>query len=185
MHPSVAIWVLGGLAAASLLTMAAADIRERIIPNRLVLAVMGAGFALRLLASPSEALISVIIWVCVLGGFGFLASRSLIGWGDAKMIPAVTLLAAPGEVPALIAAIAISGGVLALVYLAAQTALRRAGSDRTATRPHPLPGSRVPALRGLLNVLDIERARILAREPMPYGVAILGGVAAHVVERIV
>ncbi len=165
----IAAWAAEAVAFACLLAAAGIDIVDRIIPNYLVIAVMIAGVALRLLASPVTLWLSLAVYVVALGLVGILASRQLLGWGDAKLIAAVTLLAPAGGVVALLLAIALAGGVLACVYLAARYVLRR----RTPSSGQ-LPAT--PPL-GLSAILDKERARILADEPMPYAVAILGGVA--------
>jgi prepilin peptidase CpaA len=161
-------WAIEVAAFACLLAAAAADIMARIIPNRLVLAVMIAGFALRLLASPRMLWASLAVWVVVLGLLGVLASYAVLGWGDAKLIAAVTLLVPPGEVASLLPAIAIAGGVLACAYLAAWRVFRH-------TTPSCVQSPDITR-RGLAGILDREHARILAKEPMPYALAVLGGV---------
>lgn len=167
----MAAWAAEAVAFACLLAAAGIDVMDRIIPNHLVVAVMFAGLALRLLASPNTLWLSLAVCVVALGMLGLLASRLLLGWGDAKLIGAVTLLAPPDGVVPLLLAITLAGGVLACAYLAARYVLHR--SAPSSGQPPATPPL------GLTGMLNKERARILADEPMPYAVAILGGVAYH------
>jgi prepilin peptidase CpaA len=162
-------WATEAAAFACLLAAAANDIMARIIPNRLVLAVMIAGFSLRLLPGPGMLWASLAVWAVVLGLLAVPASYAVLGWGDAKLIAAVTLLVPPGEVVSLLPAIAIAGGVLACAYLAARQVLRYTTPPCVQSPGIPRPG--------LAGILDREHARILAKEPMPYALAVLGGVA--------
>jgi prepilin peptidase CpaA len=158
------VFVTISVASGCLLAAAAADVRDRLIPNRLVLAITIAGVALRLLAAPRLLWLSLMIWAAAVAVLGFLAGRDLLGWGDVKLIAAVTLLFPPEAAVPLVLAIAIAGGVLACCTLAVRRAL---GADRSPAKPR----------RGLAGVLHHEAARIRAREPMPYAVAVLGRVA--------
>jgi prepilin peptidase CpaA len=167
----IATWAAEAVVFACLVAAAGIDIMDRIIPNRLVVAVMIAGFALRLLTSPGTVWLSLAVYAVALGMLGVLASWLLVGWGDVKLIAAVTLLAPPQSVVPLLLAITLAGGVLACVYLAARHVLRRSASSSGQQPAVPLIG--------LAGILDKERARILADEPMPYAVAILGGAAYH------
>ena len=164
---SIAVWTLQAIAAGCLIAAALTDIADRLIPNRIVLVVMGVGLVLRSIDGPIFPLGSIAIWSVTLLALGWLASRDVIGWGDAKMIPATTLLVSPHGVLRLLVSIAIAGGVLACGYLAARSILR-AHARSMPRRPIPLPAR-------LAGLLEREGARILNGEPMPYAVAILGG----------
>jgi prepilin peptidase CpaA len=170
----------------------ATDLAGRIIPNRLVLLVLCASIALRLVSASNSLWQSLLGPIAVLLALGLLANRDLVGWGDAKLITAVSVAVPPDRLVPLLFAIALAGGLLSCLYLAARFALRRA--------PVALPGqvaSSVPArqenvdgrarpgheegrdgawLSAISRVASRERARILAGEPMPYAVAIAGGV---------
>ena len=168
----MAAWAIEATLVACLVAAAVSDIAGGIIPNPLVLAVMIGGFALRLVAAPSMLWLSLAVWAIVFGILGLLASHNWLGWGDVKLIAAVTLLVRPGGVMSLLLAIAIVGGMLACAYLAARNVLRR--SEPSSGQPTGTPP------RGLTGILNKERARIRASKPMPYAVAILGGVAYHI-----
>jgi prepilin peptidase CpaA len=168
----MATWATEAAVVACLVAAAASDIAGRIIPNPLVLAVMIGGFALRLVAAPSMLWLSLAVWAVVFGILGLLASHNWLGWGDVKLIAAVTLLVPPSGVVSLLLAIAIVGGMLACVYLAAQYVLRH--SAPSSGQPPGTPP------RGVAGILNKERARMWANKPMPYAVAILGGVAYHI-----
>jgi prepilin peptidase CpaA len=147
----------------------ATDVARRIIPNRLVLLVLACGVTLRLLSPPSPLWLGILGPVAVLIALGLLASRDFIGWGDAKLITAVSVAVPPDRLLTLLMAIALAGGVLACLYLASRTLLRRTAvpaGPAWAVPERPSP---------LLRLASRERARILANEPMPYAVAILGG----------
>lgn len=165
----MATWAAGIVVFACLLVAAVTDVRDRIIPNRLVLAVMAVGVGLRLLADAGVPWPSLAIWGLTAGVFGALATYAVIGWGDAKMIAAVTLLVPPHDVIPLLLAIAIAGGVLAMTYLAMGRVLR--------SRPELPPDAAASSRPGMVGLWNKERAKIRAKEPMPYAVAVLGGLA--------
>jgi len=165
---SSTIWLLQAIAASCLVGAAITDIADRIIPNKLVLLTMAVGLALRVIAEPPVPLASLAIWCVALLVLGWLASRGVIGWGDAKMIPATTLLVAPHDVARLLLAIAIAGGILACLYLAARRILRWTARPDAET---------ATAGTSLARLVSRERRRILSGAPMPYAVAMLGGAA--------
>jgi prepilin peptidase CpaA len=154
---------LGGIVLA-----AATDVRSRIIPNELVVWVMGMGLASRLVTDGWASWVSVVAAAGLFLGLGLLVSRGVIGGGDSKMIAAASLLVEPAGISRLLLAIVLSGGVLATMYLAASYPLKA----RLARRAEP--GGMRPKRPDLI---DCELARIVARESMPYGVAILAGAA--------
>jgi prepilin peptidase CpaA len=154
---------LGGLVLA-----AGADVRARIIPNELVVWVMSMGLASRLLTDGWASWVSVLAAAALFLALGLLVSREVIGGGDSKMIAAATLLVEPTGILRLLLAIVMSGGILALAYLAASYPLKA----RLARQGEPSGGRAKPP-----DLIDCEVARIAARESMPYGVAILAGSA--------
>ncbi len=142
------------------------DLKDRVIPDALVLIVLCAGGALRLSAATVSWLTPVIA-IAVFLAMSFQAARNVIGGGDAKMMTAVTFLFPPAHVPIAIVMIALAGGILSAAYLAAGYALR-------SRRVSPVTASK----RGLLRA---EAARAMAGEPLPFAFAILAGVACTLV----
>ncbi len=169
MNWTLARWALEGTAFACLLAAAATDFTDRIVPNRLVLAIMIAGIGMRLMSATSIWWLSVGVWAVTLAVLGSLATRNILGWGDVKLIAAVTLLVPPHKVLPLLVSIALAGGVLACLYLGARRLVRRRHAS-------PLPLAN-PSRWTALGLLRRESTRLRANEPMPYAVAVLGGVA--------
>lgn len=165
-------------AAAALAASSVTDLKDRCIPNELVVMVAVSGVALGLIARPGQVWISLLIAVAVVFALGVLAHYRVVGNGDAKLVAAATLLVPPDRVGTLLLAIALAGGALSCIYFAARLALRRMpapahGSSATAN------GLGTPALRNhaLRQFLHHERARIIGGRSMPYAMAIFGGVA--------
>lgn len=149
------------LALASLALAAAAlhDIAARTIPNRLSLAIAGAGLLARVLAD--ELLPGLLV-----GGLVFLLGWAawrcrVMGGGDVKLLAACALLVPPAAAPGLVLAVALAGGVLALAYLG----LRPWVAAPAPARPAPL----------FARARRAEAWRIRRRGPLPYGVAIALG----------
>ena len=112
--------VVGSVVLAGLLTIACvSDLRTRLIPNRLVLVTVAAGFAFALVSSSvidglSRAglglLTGFVVW------FPFYLLR-MLGAGDVKLFAAAaTFLGARGAIEGALYT-ALFGGVLALVYM--------------------------------------------------------------------
>lgn len=172
---------IGLLAAAMLLLLAAArvDLRERIIPNRLVALIGVSGLLLGLVSRPETIWISLLAALAVLVGLGFLAHQRWIGGGDVKLISAVTLLVPPERIGLLLVAISLVGGVVSGSYLAAYYVF---------TRPHLQKIKYVATVYRfgkIQRLFQSERARILNVTSVPYGVAVLGGFALVTVSEIV
>ena len=167
--PTIA-WVPEAMILACLSVAVATDLASRIIPNRLVLLVLCAGIALRLLSASGPLWLDLLGPIAVLAAFSLLASSNFVGWGDAKLIAALSVAVPADRLLTLLIAIALAGGVLSCIYLASRVFLRRSAAP--ASPALPCPGR----LSLLFRVADRERGRIIAGEPMPYAVAILGGV---------
>lgn len=153
------------LMAAALLALfvaAAHDLKDRIIPDALVVTVLCVGGALRLM-SANPSWLTPVIGILVFLAMSFQAARNIVGGGDAKMMTAVTFLFPPANVPIALVMIALAGGILSAAYLAAGYALRARGMS---TAP-------VPVRPGLLRV---EARRAAAGEPLPFAFAIVAGV---------
>lgn len=165
MHPlfsDPALW-LPVLAALALLAFAALhDLAARIIPDWVSLALLPIGFWLRLWNG--GAIWSLLALLLVFAGAVLVWRLGALGGGDVKLLTAATPLLPPAEVPALLAAVALAGGALALLYLLLRPWLR---GKAPRGRPHGLPA----------RVLRVERWRIGRGGPLPYGIAIAAGAA--------
>lgn len=158
--------------AASLILLAvcaATDLRDRIIPNELVAGIAAVGLAQSLLTRPGQAWLSMLIASLVFSGLGVLSHFKIIGGGDTKLISAVTFMVPPQDAGQLLTGIVLAGGLLSCLYLAASSLLRRQGS---AFPPAPQAGQ---GGGGLAFVVQMERARIIAGDSLPYAVAVFGG----------
>jgi prepilin peptidase CpaA len=162
----------------ALFVCAASDLKCRIIPNRWVVLIAMCGLALSLALRPELVWISLPAAVLTLVGFGVLAHFDLIGGGDVKLISAVTLLVPPAQIGALLILIALAGGVLGCLYIAARYRLRmiatpqadRPGLDRQVGR--------------LQRLVEREGIRIASGEPMPYALAVFGGLVSYIAREL-
>jgi prepilin peptidase CpaA len=135
------------------------DIIARTIPN---------GLALGL--ATASVLVSAVeghLFGSLLTGSGVFIAAAMIwrrGWmggGDVKLLGASALGIAPGAVFTFIAAVAMAGGALAVIYLVARTLV---------------PAARQPCPNGLFaRALRVERWRICRGGPLPYACAIAAG----------
>ncbi|MGZ8496213.1 MAG: A24 family peptidase, partial [Candidatus Binatia bacterium] len=164
----VGLWAI---AIVLLFAAAGIDLRERIIPNRLVALVAANGLLLGLVSRPEWIWISLLAAVAVFVGLGFLAHFRLIGGGDVKLISAVTLLVPPELIGLLLLSIALVGGVISCGYLAAYYVFKRQRAHKMKRAATAYRLGKFPQL------LRSERARILTATSVPYGAAVLGGVA--------
>ncbi|WP_270936087.1 A24 family peptidase [Falsiroseomonas oryzae] len=140
------------------------DLATRTIPDRCSLALLAVGLGYRLLEGPAAAAASLGVALLIGVGFLFLHARGMIGGGDVKLIAAIAVGFAPSEVPELLFAIGIAGGILALLYL---------GLSRIMPKPAFRPQAALP-----LRVAVLEAHRIARRGPMPYALAIAAGTVA-------
>jgi prepilin peptidase CpaA len=168
---SATMWVLVSLILACLSVAIVTDLANRIIPNRLVIVVLLCSMGVRMGAGPVALLASLLSATAVLAALGLLASNDLLGWGDVKLIAALTIAVPVTRVIPLLFAIVMAGGVLSCLYLAMRYALRDAAPTLNSAE---LESGRRLAIRRLA---DREGARIRANEPMPYALAVLGGFA--------
>jgi prepilin peptidase CpaA len=109
---------------AVLIIAAGIDLRRRIIPNKLVALVAAGGVIVGVLSRPSSILPSLLFGLIVLLALLVCAHFDVLGAGDAKLIAAATLMVPPEHVALLLIAIAVAGGVLSGVYLAAFRSLK-------------------------------------------------------------
>lgn len=164
--------------AAVMLVLAAAagvDLRRRIIPNETVVLIGAGGVALSVLSRPGSTLLSLLLCLVVLLTLLVFAHLNVLGAGDAKLIAAVTLLVPPERIVLLLVAIALAGGLLSGIYLAAFHGLKHA---RAAKRYGALSGRGLPT-GSLAQFRRAGHARMRAGYSVPYALAVLGGVAFY------
>jgi prepilin peptidase CpaA len=153
---------------------AATDLRDRIIPNRFVIMVAVAGLVVCVVSRPELAWLSIFISAVVFLSLGTLTHFGFLGGGDSKLISALTLFVAPGQVGLLLIEIVLAGGLLSIAYLVGYGALRR--------MPHSLGAAVTPpnATHWLKRFIFAERERIATGQSVPYALAILAGVIFHI-----
>ena len=114
---SVPMW-LAVLLSVVLLAASVQDILVRKISNLLVLAVLIGGLAAMVIMGPQVALWqNLLVFVVLLAVGVFAYARKVLGAGDAKLIAATGLWVDLAGAPRLVAAILISGGLVALLML--------------------------------------------------------------------
>ena len=155
---------------------AATDLRDRIIFNEAVVLIAAVGIALGLVSRPGSMWVSLPISFALLCSLWPLVHYDFLGGGDAKLIAAVTLLVPPDRVGSLLIEIALAGGVLSALYLAAYHTLQR----MRVAQGNASQVVDIWPTRGLANVLRNERSRIAAENSVPYALAVLGGVGVHI-----
>lgn len=150
---------LFGASCMIMLVAALHDLAVRTVPNVLSLGVAILG----LVRGLTEGIIIESV-VVASGIFVVAALCWRFGWlggGDAKLIAAASLGVPAASVPSFIAAVAFSGGALALVYLTARTLMPR----RKLRRPSGI----------LARIGRTERWRLSRGGPLPYACAIAAG----------
>jgi prepilin peptidase CpaA len=137
------------------------DLATRTIPDMCSIALAVLGVVGRLLDGPLAAAASVGIALLVGLAFVFLHARGVIGGGDVKLIVALAVGTPPGNMLDLLFVIAMSGGVLGILYLALSYVI---------PKPAVRPWAALP-----VRVAFVEANRIARRGPLPYAVAIAVG----------
>ncbi len=163
--------ILWATSLAALLLSAATDLKQRIIPNELVVVIALSGLLTGLAMRPGQIGVSLVVAALVFLTLGFLCRYGVLGGGDVKLTAAVTLLVPPGGIGDLLIKIALAGGLLSCFYLGASYFVRNA-----------LAGSCEPAGEGgsFAGGPEVARVRVTSRKEAPYAVAILGGVIWYV-----
>lgn len=138
------------------------DIATRTIPN-------AASLTLALLGLLQRVIEGDLVTSLVMGGIVFVVCtacwlRGWMGGGDVKLLSAAALFVPHVLVGSLLIATTLSGGLVALAYLAAGSAVRRVSFS-----VHPRRRS------FLGRVLRAEHWRLLRGSPLPYGSAIAAG----------
>jgi prepilin peptidase CpaA len=150
------------------------DIATRLIPNYLPITVAILGVAMRLMVGMEALAVSFGLAFGIFTLLTLLHARGALGGGDVKLAAAVCIGLSPPAAWRFVVVMALAGGVLAVVHLAARRMLRGTASVAPAPR-----GSASP-----LRVLRTERWRIARRGSLSYGVAIAcGGIWAIIESR--
>lgn len=166
---------------AALVDAVLVDLQRRIVPNRNVLLIAVCGLGLRLWFEPGLIWLNLLAAAFVLLVLGLLAHHEWIGGGDVKLISAVTLLFPLSDIGALLLGIAISGGVMGVVYLVMRETMAKISNPRIC-----LPNTNAKGGRAMVEqLISGERLRIAAGESMPYAVAVLGSVIYLVVSEAI
>lgn len=165
------------IALAAMTVAAFQDVKHRLIPNLLVLIVLLAAVGLRVNGGFAAAGLSFVATAIVAGLLYLLADREYMGWGDAKMIAAASLLVPPQGVVLLMFCIVSAGGLLSCVYVLARLAVRH--------RPQSYYAAASCLGGGRGGIVQRELARIAAHKSMPYGIAILGGTFCWLLNRVI
>jgi prepilin peptidase CpaA len=156
---------------AMLVVAALHDIVARTVPNGIAVGVAAAGVIAQTalsLMGVGQLLISLPVAVAVFFLAALLWRRGLMGGADVKLFGASALLVPPMLVPSMVMCATLAGGVLALIYLVA----RRRAPERLALA---LPGGG-RRLGLFARAVRVERWRLRRGGPLPYAVAIAGGV---------
>ena len=109
------------LAIVVLLAVAYSDIRRRLIPNELAIAIAVLGLVRLLFAAEPMAALWTLTAAAVVLLIGFVCfARGWVGAGDVKLLAAVVLLVGYREVPDLLLIMSLTGGLIAFMVLAVQ-----------------------------------------------------------------
>lgn len=152
------------IAAAALVIAAIQDARVRIIPDTCVVVVAICGLALNAGQGWQSLGFALAASLAVLAVMVVLFHYRLVGGGDAKLIPAASLLFSAAQVPAFLFHTAIAGGVLSLIVLVGGF-MRTIFAARWPQRPNADSGDGVSEFG-------------FQGHGLPYGIAILAGVVA-------
>lgn len=144
-------WFLTFILFALLVSAVVCDVRSRRIPNALTLGGALLGIAARAIEGGSGALLDSIEGLLVAGavGFGFWAAH-LIGGADHKLLIAVGAFMGYPQIISIMAAVALVGGLQALIWVGAAKLRNPAQSMRALLRSVRLPYSVAIALGTLI-----------------------------------
>jgi len=142
-----------------LLIAAGHDVVARTAPNWTAGGLLVCGAALRTLQG--NLFTGLLVGLAMLLVAAFCWRRGWMGGGDVKLLTGAAVLVPPGQILGFVLAVTLSGGVLAMLYLAGK-------------RFVPAPAPKRP--RNLLaRALRAERWRIRRGGPLPYACAIAAG----------
>jgi prepilin peptidase CpaA len=164
--PSLLTTALTLIGAAVLLVASLHDIIARTVPNWTAVTLALLGLAQRAVAGGIAG--GLLAGFVVFALAAFCWRRGWLGGGDVKLLGAASLIVSPGHVPAFICAVALAGGVLALVYVIASRIV-------AARAPQSPVHARFPTMGMFRRAIRIERWRIRRGGPLPYACAIAAG----------
>lgn len=150
------------MVAALLIVAALHDMAFRTVPNYMAATLAIVGLSFRALSG--QLLFAIIASSIVFAGGAWLWRRGWMGGGDVKLVGAAALAMAPTQIPSMLMATSLAGGVLALPYLITRGRPSMAHAP-TGRRPNTLIG----------RILRVERRRLRQGGPLPYAVAIAAG----------
>jgi prepilin peptidase CpaA len=155
------ILALGLLAVSAAIMIAAAvhDVIARTVPNWMAATLAPIGLSLQVLQG--HPLMALLVASIVFLLLAFCWRFGWIGGGDVKLLGATALVVPTAQIATFITAVALTGAVLAIVYLAG----RRIVAAPDARRPTRL----------LARAIRVERWRIRRGGPLPYACAIAAG----------
>ena len=155
-------------AAAIAMAGAIHDARSRRIPNQLTLTAIVAGFAVRAVVGRWLGLESAVWGALLAGGIFFLFFVvGGMGGGDVKLMAAVGAWAGVKQVTPVLLAAALSGGVLAVIYMIADGTISRTLRNSLVLVRHHLTFGLRPHPQ--INVQNSGTTRV------PFGIAIAAG----------
>ena len=156
----------------ALLASSVVDLKQRIIPDELVILVAVCGLGACLSTRFSEVGLSLLIAAVVFFTLAVCCRYNLLGGGDVKLMSALSLAVPAQQVGWLMVEISVAGAVLCCAYLSARHALK-------AFRVVPAGGTPLPAQAPLSAWVRLESERIMEGRSVPYALAILGGFVYH------
>jgi len=142
---------------------AVVDVRERLVPYTSMAVVAAGSTVARALLPPFWPSVAAAFVLFIL--LSLLAGTGAFGGGDAKLIAAAALGESLSGLMTLLLEIALAGGILACLYVVGGWLCRRLAARGEA-------GGGAGAGGALRHLVAGEVARMRAREPMPYAVAI-------------
>lgn len=158
----------------ALLALAAVhDVATRTVPNWVSGVLLIAGFLMRCLSHQIVSGLSCALIIFVL--LALCWRRGWMGGADVKLLAVSVLLVPPLLVLNVLLSVAVTGGLLAFLYLGMRLALRlfdRPSALPAKTRNAPLRGR---AARFTTRVCRVEKRRIRRLESLPYASAIAVG----------
>lgn len=156
--------LLLGLSTLVMLSACLRDIAARSIPNWMSIAIAALGLTAHILDGGS-ILPSILSSLAVFMAAAFCWRRGWMGGGDVKLLGAAATTVPPAAVLNLITLVALTGGVLALIYLAGRWIIPAPRRLAMYGRPVPLAA----------RIWRAECWRIRRGCPLPYACAIAAG----------
>jgi prepilin peptidase CpaA len=168
---------LAGAVLAILCLAAAHDLLARTVPNWMPMTLAALGIIQS--AFDQRLIVSLLVGTMVFILTGLCWKRGWLGGGDVKLLGAAAIAVPPAAVAPFITAVALAGGVLALVYLVCgrliPISILRRTIGQTPVGQTPI-GRSITRPAGLLSrAWRLERRRLSRGGPLPYAVAIAAG----------